>query len=93
MASLRQLNVTPHGAQNAQRPEGSAIDERTTRHAGYATSPMKRKRVEEIFGRVKTVAMMRKTRHRGLDRVGWMFTWMAAACNLVRMRNLLGVTA
>jgi transposase len=92
VAALRQLNVTPHVAQNAARPGGSAIDQRTTRHAGYAVSQTKRKRVEEIFGWFKTVAMMRKTRFRGLERVGWMFTWAAAAYNLVRMRNLLGAT-
>jgi transposase len=92
VAGLRQLKVTPHVAQNTERPGGSAIDQRTTRHAGYTLSQMKRKRVEEIFGWFKTVALMRKTRFRGLDRVGWMFTWTAAAYNLVRMRNLLGAT-
>ena len=92
VAGLRQLKVTPHVAQNTARPGGSAIDQRTTRHAGYTVSQTKRKRVEEIFGWFKTVAMMRKTRFRGLERVGWMFTWAAAAYNLVRMRNLLGVT-
>jgi transposase len=92
VAGLRQLKVTPHVAQNTERPGGSAIDQRTTRHAGYTVSQTKRKRVEEIFGWFKTVALMRKTRFRGLDRVGWMFTWTAAAYNLVRMRNLLGAT-
>jgi hypothetical protein len=92
VAGLRQLKVTPHVAQNTGRPGGSAIDQRTTRHAGYTVSQTKRKRVEEIFGWFKTVAMMRKTRFRGLERVGWMFTWTAAAYNLVRMRNLLGAT-
>jgi transposase len=92
VAGLRQLKVTPHVAQNTGRPGGSAIDQRTTRHAGYTVSQTKRKRVEEIFGWFKTVAMMRKTRFRGLERVGWMFTWAAAAYNLVRMRNLLGAT-
>jgi transposase len=90
VAGLRQLKVTPHVAQNTGRRGGSAIDARTTRHAGYTVSQTKRKRVEEIFGWFKTVAMMRKTRFRGLERVGWMFTWAAAAYNLVRMRNLLG---
>jgi transposase len=93
VASLRALKVTPHIAQNTERPGGSALDQRTTRHAGYAVSQTKRKRVEEIFGWFKTVAQMRKTRYRGLERVGWMFTWAAAAYNLVRMRNLLGATA
>jgi transposase len=92
VATLRGLKVTPHVAQNTARPGGSAIDQRTTRHAGYAASQTKRKRVEEIFGWFKTVALMRKTRFRGLQRVGWMFTWAAAAYNLVRMRNLLGAT-
>jgi transposase len=92
VAGLRQLKVTPHVAQNTERPGGSAIDQRTTRHPGYTVSQTKRKRVEEIFGWFKTVAMMRKTRFRGLERVGWMFTWAAAAYNLVRMRNLLGAT-
>jgi transposase len=92
VAGLRQLKVTPHVAQNTERRGGSAIDARTTRHAGYTASQTKRKRVEEIFGWFKTVALMRKTRFRGLERVGWMFTWAAAAYNLVRMRNLLGAT-
>src|SRR5260370_1258504 len=59
-----------------------------TRHAGYAISQQKRKRVEEIFGWMKTVGGMRKLRHRGLELVGWMFTFAAAAYNLVRIRNL-----
>ena len=66
----------------------SAIDERTTRHPGYQISQRKRKRVEEIFGWLKTVGGMRKLRHRGLERVAWMFTFGLAAYNLVRMRNL-----
>jgi transposase len=84
---LRGLKVTPHVAQNTKN-RSSAIDGRTTRHAGYAVSQRKRKRVEEIFGWLKTVGLMRKTRHRGLARVGWMFTFTAAAYNLVRIRNL-----
>ena len=92
VAALRELRVTPHVAQNTARPGGSAIDQRTARHAGYAASQRKRKRVEEIFGWFKTVALMRKPKFRGLERVGWMFTWTAAAYNLVRMRNLLGAT-
>jgi transposase len=86
---LRQMNATPHVAQNVKRPGGSAIDGRTTRHAGYQMSQMKRKRIEEVFGWLKTVALLRKTRHRGLFRVGWVFTFAATAYNLVRMRNLL----
>jgi transposase len=92
VAALRKLHVTPHVAQNTARPGGSAIDQRTARHPGYAASQTKRKRVEEIFGWFKTVALLRKTKFRGLERVGWMFTWAAAAYNLVRMRNLLGAT-
>ena len=86
---LRQMNVTPHIAQNENRRGGSAIDRRTTRHAGYAVSQRKRKRIEEVFGWLKTVALLRKTRHRGIFKVGWVFTFAAAAYNLVRMRNLL----
>jgi len=84
---LRELNVTPHVAQNTSQRR-SAVDERTTRHAGYGVSQRRRKRVEEVFGWMKSIALMRKTRFRGPDRVGWMFTFAAAAYNLVRMRNL-----
>ena len=93
VAALRQLNVTPHVAQNTARRGGSAIDQRTARHPGYAASQRKRKRVEEIFGWFKTVALMRKPKFRGLDRVGWIFTWTAAAYNLIRIRNLIGARA
>jgi transposase len=86
---IRDLNVTPHVAQNDRRRGGSAIDGRTTRHAGYKVSQGKRKRIEEVFGWLKTVGMLRKTRHRGLHKVGWVFTFAAAAYNLVRMRNLV----
>lgn len=85
--SLRMMKVTPHVAQN-DKNRRSAIDERTTGHPGYAVSMKKRKRVEEIFGWLKTVALMRKTRFRGLPRVDWMFNFAAAAYNLVRMRTL-----
>jgi transposase len=84
---LRGLNVTPHVAQN-NKGRRSAIDKRTTRHPGYLISQQKRKRVEEIFGWLKTVGGLRKLRHRGLDRVEWMFTFAVAAYNLVRLRNL-----
>ena len=86
--AARSLNVTPHVAQNDTNRR-SAIDRRTTRHPGYTVSMRKRKRVEEIFGWMKTVALMRKTRHRGTRRVDWMFTFAAAAYNLTRMRNLM----
>jgi transposase len=82
---LRDHQVTPHIACKAN----SSIDARTTRHPGYAISQNKRKRIEEIFGWLKTVAGLRKTRHRGIARVQWMFTFALAGYNLVRMRNLL----
>jgi transposase len=88
VAQLRALPVTPHVAQNQTRRR-SAIDGRTTRHAGYAWSQRVRKRVEEVFGWMKTIGLMRKTRHRGAARVGWSFVFAAAAYNLVRMRTLL----
>jgi IS5 family transposase len=72
----------------AQKSRYSAIDGRTTRHAGYQVSQRARKRVEEIFGWMKNVGLLRKIRHRGTDRVDWMFTFTAAAYNLVRLRNL-----
>ena len=84
----RALDVTPHVAQNTSN-RSSRIDARTTRHAGYVQSQKRRKRVEEVFGWMKTVGLMRKTRHRGRPKVGWVFTFTAAAYNLVRMRNLL----
>jgi transposase len=87
VAAARLLGVTPHVAQNTTN-RASAIDGRTTRHAGYAVSQQRRKRVEEIFGWLKTVGLMRKTRHRGTRRVDWMFTFALAAYNLVRIRNL-----
>jgi len=82
---LRDHQVTPHLACKST----TVIDERTTRHLGYLISQQKRKRIEEIFGWLKTVAGLRKTRHRGAARVGWMFRFALAAYNLVRMRNLL----
>jgi transposase len=81
---LRDHIVTPHLACK----QTSIIDERTTRHPGYLISQQKRKRIEEIFGWLKTIAGLRKTRHRGLGKVGWMFSFALAAYNLVRMRNL-----
>jgi len=89
VAECRNMKVTPHVAKNTKRSGGSATDERTTRHAGYAISQRKRKRIEESFGWLKTIALMRKVRHRGIFKVGWVFTFAAAAYNLVRMRNLL----
>ena len=84
---LRELRVTPHVAQHITG-RSSAIDGRTTRHPGYAVSQRKRKCVEEIFGWMKTVGLLCKTRYRGTARVGWMFTFAAAVYNLVRMRTL-----
>ena len=83
--ALRACNVTPHVAQK----ESSAIDERTTRHAGYGISQWKRKAIEQCFGWMKTVGGLRKTRHRGTERVGWVFTFTLAAYDLIRMRTLL----
>jgi Transposase DDE domain len=87
VAALRLLQVTPHVAQNTSN-RSSAIDERTTRHAGYEVSLQKRKRIEEIFGWLKTIGLLRQTRHRGRRRVGWMFVFSLAVYNLVRIRNL-----
>ncbi len=87
---LRAINVTPHVAAKAK---DSAVDERTTRHAGYKTSQKVRKRIEEAFGWAKSAAGLRKTKHRGLGRVGWQFTFTMAAYNLVRLPKLLVETA
>lgn len=92
VATLRALGVTPHVAQNTTKRR-SAIDGRTTRHVGYLLSQRTRKRVEEIFGWLKSVALLRQTRHRGQARVGWMFLFGLAAYNLVRIRNLTWASA
>jgi len=94
IAALRQRNVTPHIAVDGHltktgKRRKTAIDTRTTRHAGYAISQVIRKRIEGPVGWIKTVAVLRKTRHRGAARVGWMFTLAAAAYNLVRIPKLL----
>ena len=86
---MREHRVTPHFA----RKPTSIIDQRTTRHPGYTLSQRKRKRVEEIFGWLKTVGGLRKTRHRGVARVDWIFSLALTANNLVRMRNLAVVAA
>lgn len=91
VASLRALGVTPHVAQNTSNRR-SAIDGRTTRHAGYAISQRVRKRIEEPFGWIKEAGGFRQTKHRGRDRVGWMFTLRAAAYNLIRLPRLLAAT-
>jgi transposase len=85
----RNMRVTPHVAQNLGRRGGSSIDDRTTRHASYGISQKKRKRIEECFGWLKTIALLRKVRHRGTLKVDWIFTFACAAYNLVRMRNLM----
>ncbi len=92
VAEMRRLGVTPHATQNT-KGRRSAIDNRTTRHAGYAVSLRLRKRIEEVFGWIKTVGGLRKTRPRGTARVGWMFTFTAAAYNLVRIPKLLTAAA
>jgi len=89
---LRQMTVTPHVAQNTTNRR-SAIDRRTTRHPGYAVSQRKRKLVEQAFGWMKTVGGLRKLRHRGGRLVSWIFTFSAAAYNIVRLRRLLPAVA
>src|SRR5436190_11388197 len=83
----RQTGLAPHVAQRTSH--GTSIDARTTRHSGYLVSQRRRKRVEEVFGWMKSVGLLRKTKHRGTKLVGWMFEFAAAAYNLVRMRSLL----
>jgi transposase len=85
---LRSMKVTAHVAQNTSG-RSSAIDGRTTRHGGYAVSQRIRKRIEEAFGWIKTIAGQDKSRFRGRDRVGWAFTFAAAAYNLVRLPKLI----
>ena len=85
VATVRGLAVPPHVAQKAR---WSAIDGRTTRHAGYHVSQRKRKLVEQVCGWLKTVGGLRKLRHRGIERVDWQLTFAATAYNLVRLRNL-----
>ena len=88
VAEMRKMNITLHAAENTKRRGGSALDKRTTRHAGYKVSQRKRKLVEEIFGWMKTIGLMRKTRHKGVRRGGWMFTFTMAAFDLIRIRNI-----
>jgi hypothetical protein len=95
---LRARKITPHIAIDGHvtktgKRRRTRIDRRTTRHPGYAVSQRVRKRIEESFGWIKTTAGLAKTRHRGLDRVGWMFTLTAAACNLVRLPKLVAAPA
>jgi transposase len=88
---VRELGITAHVAQYTGR-RSSAIDARTTRHAGYEISQWKRKAIEGSFGWLKTVGLLRKARYRGRRRVGWMFTFAVAVYDLVRMRKLLWAT-
>ena len=88
VAACPALKVTPHIARNESRAGGSALDRRTARHAGYAVSQRVRKRVKEIFGWMKTVGGLRKTRYRGLDRTQLHAYWVAAAYNLLRIARL-----
>src|SRR5882672_991222 len=93
VAAVRQMRITPHVAQNEFVYGGSAIDARTTRHGGYRLSHRKRKLVEQAFGWLTTVALFRKLRHRGGRLVDWIFTFGAAAYNLVRWRTLRAQSA
>ena len=92
MADVRACHTTPHVSRNihARRPT-SAIDDRTTRHAGFDVSQVKRKLVEEGFGWGKTIGGLRKLHHRGREQVGWIFTFTNAVYHLVRMRTLIRV--
>jgi IS5 family transposase len=91
VARMRANEVTPHVAQNT-RGRSSAIDRRTTRHDGYAMSIARRVMIERIPAWIKNVALLSKTKHRGRDRVDWMFVFALAAYDLVRIRNLSYVT-
>lgn len=90
VGGVRAAGFTPHVAQKVQY---TALDARTTRHPGYAISQRKRKLVEQAFGWMKTVGLLRKLRHRGGELVDWIFTFTAAAYNLIRLRTLLGAAA
>ena len=92
VAGCRERRCTPHVSQNDTNRR-SAIDARTTRHSGYRISTIKRKRIEEPFGWMKTVGGLRKTRHRGRGLVEWFFVLTAAAYNLIRIPKILATTA
>ena len=85
----RELGITPHVQKNEHERHHSNLDGRTTRHPGYSISLQKRKRIEHIFGWLKTTALMRKVRHRGRALVEWMFTLAVSGYNLVRMSRLV----
>ena len=86
--ACRDMNVTPHVAQNTTRNGGSAIDARTTRHVGYEISQRKRKRIEQCFGWGKVIGPMRQVMVQGLDKVDQLVTLTMAAYNLTRLRTL-----
>jgi transposase len=88
VGTLRGMTITPHVAQNESRCGGSILDRRTTRHPGYAISQQKRKRVEQSFGWMKVVGLLKKVKLRGLRNVSWWFTFVGAAYNLIRLRRL-----
>jgi transposase len=88
-AGTRELGIAPHVAQNITRIRDSRVDARTTRHAGYEISQRARKRVEEIFGWMKVVGGLRRTRYRGLERTGLWAYFVASAYNLLRMAKLM----
>jgi transposase len=92
IAGVRTLGITPHVSPNAHRYRRTAVDQRTTRHAGFAISQRKRKLVEEGFGWQKCVGLLRKLHHRGRETVSWIFAFTSAAYNLVRLRTLLAPT-
>ena len=92
VSASREQGMTPHVAQNISRSHSSFIDGKTTRHEGYQISQRRRKMVEEVFGWMKTVGILRKTRHRGNRLVGWIFEFTAALYNVVRLRKLLQKT-
>ena len=85
--TLRGMKITPHVAQNNTN-RSSAIDGRTTWHPGYEISQRKRKRVEQSFGWMKRVGLLRKVKLRGIRKVSWWFTFVGAAYNLIRLRRL-----
>jgi transposase len=90
--AAREMKVTPHVARNTSNRR-SAIDGRTTRHPGYELSQRARKRIEEAFGWIKEIALLRRARHRGKARIGWQFTLATAAYDLIRLPKLLRAPA
>jgi transposase len=93
LKAARGANLTPHVTQNISKTHFSYVDGRTTRHEGYAVSQRKRKLIEEVFGWMKTVGLLRKTRHRGTQLVNWIFRFTAGVYNLIRIRKLLASAA